>query len=158
MTYQVPDEPRASRFNHLAVSPNAPLLAAMLCGGWIAWPWFAFNAVAIGSPTRTREWKLCAIAFAGTIALAAVISVALSAGWLESITAIRLAVLAVATWKLSMAWFVSHVQSRTFEVYRYYGGVVRSAGVVLIAGYYLRSMLIGSTDDPFWIIILLGGP
>jgi hypothetical protein len=155
--YVVPDEPRPSRWNHLAVSPNAPLLAAMLCGGWLAWPWFAFNALAIGSPTRKKEITWSAIGAAGTIALAAAIAALLAGGYLESRTAIRFAVLGVASWKLLLCYYISQVQSRTFEVYRYYGGVVRSATYVLAIGFYARRMLLGMTEDPFWIIILLGG-
>ena len=68
--YLVPDEPVPSRWNHLAVSPNAPLLGAMLCGAWIAWPWFAFNAIAIGSPTRKKEVTWAAVGAAGTVVLA----------------------------------------------------------------------------------------
>lgn len=156
-SYEVPDEPRPSSFNHLAVSPNAPLLGSMLCGGWIAWPWFAFNSVAIGSPTRRRELSLCGAAFAGTVVLAAVISWALGRGYLESKTAIRLAVLGVMTWKLAFAYAISVVQGRTFAVYRYYGGRVRNATWVLAAGWWLRGMLLGHIEDPFWIIIVLGG-
>lgn len=157
MSYAIPDEPRPSAYNHLAVSPNAPLLGSMLCGGWLAWPWFAFNAIAIGSPTRKREHALCGLAFAGTVVLAAVISWALGRGYLESKTAIRLAVLGVVTWKLVFAYAIASVQNRTFAVYRYYGGRVRRATIVLAAGWWLRGMLIGQMDDPFWIIILLGG-
>ncbi len=155
--YVVPDEPRRSSFNNYAVSPNGPLLGAMLCGAWLTWPWFAFNAIAIGSPTRKREVTISALGAAGTIILAALISFLLSDGYLESKTAIRLAVLGVATWKLSLAYYLTVIQNRTFSVYRYYGGVVRKATYVLVAGYYVRRLLIDMTDDPFWIIILLGG-
>ena len=155
--YVVPDEPKRSRFNHLAVSPNAPLLAAMMCGAWMMWPWFALNAIAIGSPTRKREVMVSAVGAAGTIVLAALVAALLEGGYLESKTAIRLVVLGVATWKLSLAYYLSVIQGRTFAVYRYYGGIVRNATYVIVAGYYVRKVLLGMTDDPFWIIILLGG-
>ena len=64
--YTIPDEPRASPFNHLVVRPNGPLLAAMLCGGWMTWPWFAFNSIAMGSPTRKKELAMCAAAPGGS--------------------------------------------------------------------------------------------
>ncbi|HUJ57700.1 MAG TPA: hypothetical protein VLX92_04395 [Kofleriaceae bacterium] len=155
--YLLPDEPRPSRWNRFAVSPNGPLLAAMLCGAWLAWPWFAFNAIAMGSPTRKKEIAWAAVGAAGTLALAATIAALLAGGYLESRTAIRFALLGVAIWKLSLCYYVNLVQRRTFEVYRYYGGIVRNATYVLAIGYYARSVLIGMTDDPFWIIILLGG-
>ena len=53
--YAIADEPEASRLAHLTVRPSMPLLALMLGGAWIAWPWFALNAYAMGSPTRRRE-------------------------------------------------------------------------------------------------------
>jgi hypothetical protein len=34
---------------------------------------------------------------------------------------------------------------------------VRAAGAVLSAGYYLRGLVIGLSDDPLWIIIVAGG-
>ena len=157
MSYQVPDEPRASPFNRFVVRPSAPLLAAMLCGGWMTWPWFAFNSIAMGSPTRKKELTLCAIALAGTVVLAAIIKAMFLGGHLESRTAVRLVLLAVSTWKLGMAYWVCIVQSRTFEVYTYYGGQARQAVAILGAGYWIQTLLLGSTDDPFWIIILLGG-
>ncbi len=157
MSYAIPDEPEKTSLGHLVVRPSAPLLAAMLCGGWLAWPWYVFNAIAIGSPTRRKEIKMCAIAVAGTVALAFVISTLLKERVIDSLTVLRFALLAVTAWKLSWAYAVCNVQSRTFEVYTYYGGAVRSALYVLVAGYYLRGMLAGMTDDPFWLIVIMGG-
>jgi hypothetical protein len=34
---------------------------------------------------------------------------------------------------------------------------VRGAGWVLSAGYWLRGLVIGVSDDPLWIIIVAGG-
>ena len=50
MTYQIADQPIDSSLRDHVVRPGAPLLAVMLCGTWLAWPWFAFNAIAMGSP------------------------------------------------------------------------------------------------------------
>ena len=155
MSYTIPDEPRPSPWNHLVVRPNAPLLASMLCGAWLAWPWFAFNAIAMGSPTRRREIAMCVAGVAGTAVLGA-LALAVwgpdTPPWV-----IELALLAIATWKLGMAYAVSTVQSRTFEVYVHYGGTVRAAHYVLAAGMYLRGLLLGAIDDPLIIIIIAGG-
>jgi len=41
--YRIADEPRPGALSQLAVNPLWPLLAVMLGGTWIAWPWFALN-------------------------------------------------------------------------------------------------------------------
>ena len=58
MSYTIPDEPRPSPWNHLVVRPNAPLLASMLCGAWLAWPWFVVNAIAMGALIGIGECQL----------------------------------------------------------------------------------------------------
>jgi hypothetical protein len=139
------------------VQPTAPLLATMLCGAWLAWPWFAFNSIAMGSPTRRKELVLCGVAVAGTAVLAAIAIALMRAGVITSRTELRLALLGIATWKLSMAYYVCIVQSRTFHVYEYYGGTVRSSMAVLFAGFWIRPFIVDLTDDPFWLIIITGG-
>lgn len=157
MAYEIPDEPRPTSLGHLVVQPTAPLLATMLCGAWLAWPWFAFNAIAMGSPTRRREVAMCGIAVGGTVVLAIVVIALWRAGIIDSRTQLRLALLGIATWKLCFAYWVCTVQSRTFHVYEYYGGAVRSAFGLLAAGAVLRPFVLGVVDDPLWIIIVAGG-
>lgn len=157
MTYVLPDEARPGALGNYVVRPSAPLLASMLAGAWLAWPWFAFNSIALGSPTRRRELGLCGIAVLGTAVLAAVLLALLSAGLIESETEIRLGLLVISTWKLGMAYWLNIVQARTFHIYEYYKGVVRNAAPVLIAGFWLRPLILDLTDEPFWIIIIAGG-
>jgi hypothetical protein len=157
MSYAIPDEPVKTRLGHLVVQPSAPLLAAMLCGAWMAWPWFVLNTIAMGSPTRRKEIALCAIGFGGTTVLAIVLVVLHRAGVIEGVTAIRLALLVVSSWKLAVAYAVSSLQGRTFHVYRYYGGAVRDASRILIAGMVLRGVVLGLVDSDLWVIILRGG-
>ena len=157
MTYQIADEPIETSLRAYVVRPSTPLLAVMLCGAWLAWPWFAFNAIAMGSPTRRKEIALCAAAFAGTAVLGAIVIALFDAGILPAGAPLRLAVLGVVTFKLAISYHISAVQSRTFHVYEYYGGPVRGAGWVLSAGYWVRGLVIGVSDDPLWIIIVAGG-
>ncbi len=157
MAYTIPDEPSPSAFTRFVVEPTGPLLATMLCGAWLAWPWFMWNAIALGSPTRRKEIAMCCAAIAGTAVLAMIVLALLDAGIIESTTEIRLAALAIASWKLGMAYAVCRVQTRASEVYRYYGGVERATLPILLAGFYLRPIILGLSDDPIWRIIVAGG-
>lgn len=158
MTYQIADEPEETQLSHYVVDPSAPLLAMMTCGAWLAWPWFAFNAIAMGSPTKRKEIALCVLAVAGTAVLGWGVLALLDAGIISIGTQLKLAILAITTWKLGMAQYISTVQSRTFHVYEYYGGTVRNAGSILGSGWWLSGLVIGMSDDPLWIIVVGGWP
>ena len=157
MTYQIADEPYETPLAAYVVHPTAPLLASMVAGSWLAWPWFAFNAVAMGSPTKKREVGLCAGAFAITAVLAATLIALVDAELITTSLVIRLCVLAIVTFKLGASYYISLVQGRTFHVYQYYGGKMRAAGALLAAGYLLRGLVVGAIDDPLWIIVVSGG-
>ena len=157
MSYVIPDEARPGAWRNYVVRPSAPLLASMLAGAWMAWPWFAFNSIALGSPTRRRELLMCAAAFAGTAVLAVVLVELVRGGWLTTDTEVRLGLLVISSWKLLMAYWIDLVQSRTFHVYEYYGGPVRNAGTALAAGFLARGFVLGAIEDPLWIIIVAGG-
>jgi hypothetical protein len=138
------------------VDPSGPLLAEMLCGSWLALPWFAFNAIAMGSPTRRKEIALCVLAFAVTAVLGWGVLALREIGVIESRTVLRFAILGIVTWKLSMAYAIHTLQARTFHVYEYYGGPVRSSTYVISTGFLLRDVVIGLSDDPLWVIIVSG--
>jgi hypothetical protein len=157
MSYQIADEPVETSLRSYVVRPSMPLLASMLAGAWLAWPWFAFNAIAMGSPTRRKEIALCAAAFVGTAVLGAIVLALFDAGVLPAGAPVRLAVLGVVTFKLAISYHISAVQSRTFHVYEYYGGPVRAAGRILGAAVLARGFVIGLVDHPLWIIIVAGG-
>jgi hypothetical protein len=156
-TYRIADEPEPSGLGQWVVRPSAPLIASMVAGAWLAWPWFAFNALALGSPTRRREIAICGIAFAGTVALALALLYLHDHGVIVGETAIRISLLAIATWKLATAYAVHTLQSRTFHVYEYYRGIVRNPSRVLLAGALLRAVVIGAFDSDLWVIIVAGG-
>ncbi len=158
MSYEIADEPNPSEeFGNLVYQPTAPLLAAMLCGAWLAWPWFIVNALALGSPTARREIKLCLVGLAGTVVLALAVFGLVDAGIIESRVTLQIALLGVTAWKLGIAYWVSTIQSRTFEVYTYYGGTVQKAFYVLVAGTYVRGLIIGLSESPVWRVIVAGG-
>ena len=117
MSYTLPDEPYKTSLSKYAFRPTAPLLAMMTCGAWLSWPWFAFNSFAIGSPTRRKELAMCAAAVLGTAALAGVFLALWNRDIIESKAAIRIGLLAISSFKLTMAYAICNVQSRTFHVY-----------------------------------------
>ena len=47
------------------------------------------------------------------------------------------ALLTLTALKLGVTYWLHILQSRTFEVYEYYGGVVRQGFVVILAAYFL---------------------
>ncbi len=157
MSYQIADEPHETSLGAYVVRPGVPLMAAMVAGSWLSWPWFAFNAIAMGSPTKKKEIALVIAAFVGTAVLGAIVIALVRGGILPDGIPARLAILAIATFKLGMTYYISTVQERTFHVYQYYGGSVRNAAAVISLGYYLRTLVIGLSDDPLWIIIVAGG-
>ena len=157
MTYQIADEPIETSLRAYVVRPSAPLLAIMVGGAWLSWPWFAFNAIAMGSPTKRKEIALCIAAFIGTAVLAQLVITLSRAGIIPPGTGEQIALLGVTTFKLTITYYISVLQERTFHVYEYYGGPVRGAGWVLSAGYWVRGLVIGVSDDPLWIIIVAGG-
>lgn len=156
MTYQIADQPHDSPLRDYTVAPSAPLLAFMLCGAWLAWPWFAFNAFAMGSPTRRKELAVSAAGFVGTAVLAAIVIALYRRGLLPEGVPIRLAVLAVTAYKIVISYFLHQLQSTTFEIYRYYGGPVRNSRFIIIGGYLLRSTVLGLVDSDLWLIIVSG--
>ena len=157
MSYQIADEPVETSLRAYVVRPGVPLLAIMVAGAWLSWPWFAFNAIAMGSPTRRKELALCAAAFLGTAVLGASVIALARAGVIASGLPLRLALLAIVTFKLTITYYIAMVQERTFHVYEYYGGPVRNAGRILGAGYFLHGFVVGLSSDPLWVIIVTGG-
>jgi hypothetical protein len=139
--YQIADEPTPKTLARFAVNPIFPFLAAMLGGVWLSWPWFAFNSFAVGSPTRKAELTWLA---GGAVAVVA-LSVGLLAGIGSSalpVTAAPYAALLVTVVKLAVVYAVYLMQSRTIEIYQYYGGQLANGVWVLFLAFYVRGSLL----------------
>jgi hypothetical protein len=107
----------------------------MLAGPWLAWPWFAFNGFAVGSPTRLREAGLAIFGLLGSGGLVFGIAAGISAGALAG-TTLKLALLGLTLWKLGTGYVLYLTQARTFGVFEHYGGVVRNGMLVVVAGMF----------------------
>jgi hypothetical protein len=130
-SYRIADEPVPGRLAGLAVNPFWPLVASMVAGFWLALPWFAFNAAAMGSATRRREWAW--------IAGGLVVSAGLGGGLLWAVDhevlgvrAFRYALLGLVAWRLAVAYVLFALQQPSFELHRHFGGASRN-GVLLVA-------------------------
>lgn len=134
--YQIADEPAPSALARYAVNPLYPMLAGMLAGVWLAWPWFAFNSFAVGSPTRRTElaWLIGGLIVPPVVGQLLLLGVA---GDLWPPTAGRYIGLSVVVMKLVVIYAVFTLQSRTIEIYEYYGGKLVTGVWLLILGFYV---------------------
>lgn len=154
--YRLPDEPRPGGLSHLVVHPIWPLLAIMTCGPALAWPWFALNGWALGSPTRVRETLVAIGGFLGNLASLLLIGVVVEGFDLPEGTLPYLLILA-STWKLGITYALLSLQERPFGVYSWFGGTVRNGALVAIAGGLLarRSLASALAGSPLlsWVLL-----
>lgn len=155
--YRIADEPEPSTWRRYATAPIFPLLASMLAGQWLAWPWFILNGVAMGSPTRAKELRVIGVALVGSLLGAAAV-VAIPD---DNVLGWRLALLALTTWKLACAYVLHNYQSRTWELFQHYEGneaMGRNGMIALTAGaFFLRPMLFKAIDSLLLKLVIAGG-
>jgi hypothetical protein len=151
--YRIDDEPRPGKLARLTVNPFWPFLGLMLGGAWLGWPWFVLNGAAMGSASFKREAGLVLVAFLLTLPLfIALIAVAQSFGLPREY--LRLVLLPVVAFKLAVTYFVFLAQSRSFELFSYFGGVTRNGMYVAAAGFLLRSAVLDPFSGTIFIALL----
>ena len=121
----------------------------MFAGGWLAWPWYVLNGFALGSPNLKRE---CALVAGGLVGAAVLIVVLFNiAGFIVGEDRIRetvpYVILGIVVWKLVIGYWLYSLQARTFGLYEYYGGAVRSGLLVVIAGALLRGTVLNTLGN-----------
>ncbi len=156
MSYAIADEPHDTAWKHLVVTPSGPLLAEIIVGSWLSLPWFVFNAVVLGSPTKRREILLCVVQLIVTAMLGTALLWAEDRQLIESRTLLQLALLVIVTWKIYLAYSLTTLQQRAYQVYELYGGTAKATTFVISAGILLRPYVQGLFDDPLWDIIVMG--
>jgi len=129
--YHLPDEPRPGALATNVVNPVWPFFAFMLVGPWFGLPWFAFNSVAMGSPTLWREAVAMGLSVVGSVLLLLGITYAFHVGLLDKQTA-RYAALSMVALRLGCCYAITLMQTRVFELHTYFGGVARNGSLVLI--------------------------
>ncbi|TDR45860.1 hypothetical protein DFR29_104290 [Tahibacter aquaticus] len=132
-TYKLPDEPRPGALSAVVADPMWPFLSSMLVGAWFGLAWFVLNSVALGSPTLKREIGLAALALGGKAVLVLLMIAALQAGWIEKGALPYVYLIAVGL-MLACTYSLYLTQSRTFELFAYFGGEVKNGVVVLLVG------------------------
>ena len=135
--YQIVDEPTRSRLASFAVRPLWPLLGLMLGGAWLAWPWFAFNAFALGMRGRGRVFLWIAGAIGGSAAVVIGCLALYRAGrlsedvwpWIHYVNVLL---------KLTVGYVLFEQEARAAELHAYFGGRLRNAWPVLAVAFYAR--------------------
>lgn len=156
-SYIIDDEPvPGPALVKYIVDPLYPLLAVMMAGVWLGWPWMLFNARALGSPHWKRQAWLLAIGLAGSTALALIIIALLDAEIITSRIHIRLALLVVTVWKLGISYKVHSLQSGTFSLYTYYHDDTTAsfARRLVGLGMVLRIAVLALFNSALWVIIV----
>jgi hypothetical protein len=152
--YRIEDEPRPGALARYAVQPLWALLAVMFGGSWLSWPWFAWNGLAVGSPTLRREIGWVVAGFAGRALFIGGILFAAATGRLPR-QAIPYVFLPLTLWTLAVSYVLHSLQSRSFQLYEHYGGTLRSGLPVLMAGYLIRRLVLQSAASGL-VALLLG--
>jgi hypothetical protein len=150
--YTIADEPAPSTLARYAVNPLYPMLAFMFAGVWFAWPWFAFNSFAIGSPTKRAELAWLAAGLIVPSAVGWALLYARAADALPAASAPYIG-LVIVVLKIVVVYAVFLLQSRTIEIYEYYGGKLVNGVWPLIAAFYFGHRLIEELPVPLQMIL-----
>src|SRR5688572_25304843 len=135
--YSIADEPAPGRLAQYAVDPMWPLFGMMFGGAWFGWAWAVFNGYAVGSPTRVKESIVAAV----------------GVGTLQG-SGVRYALIAVAVWKVGVSYVLYFIQNRTFEIYEYYGGVVRNGVIGVVVAALAHGYVLQLSPHPMWKLIV----
>lgn len=150
--YEIIDEPTNGRWANLTVNPFWILLATMLGGTWLGWPWFVVNSLAIGSMHRRREIAAVAVGFVVTVLLTALGLWSFRRGYLDSVT-LPYAGLVLVVWKLGVSYVIQFWQAPAYELALYFRGTSRNGALLAFAGLFLRVQVLSGLSD-FWALVL----
>jgi len=156
VSYAIADEPHDTAWKHLVVTPSGPLLAEIVVGSWLSLPWFVVNAIVLGSPTKRKEIALCVVQLMITALLGSLLLWADDRELIESRTLLQLAMLVIVSWKVYLAYAITTIQQRAYQVFELYGGTAKATTFVIAGGMLLRPYVQGLFDDPLWDIIVMG--
>lgn len=153
--YRLPDEPAPGALERYAVDPMWPLLAVMLAGSGAGLVWFVLNGLALGSPTRTKEWLMAGASVMGSAALLVLIHHMRAIGLLGE-AQLPYAMLSITVLKLAAAYGIYVMQARCYELWQHYGGSGRNGAPVLMLLAILGPGLMGVERWPPLLKAALG--
>lgn len=154
LLYRIVDEPRPGALARVVVNPFWPMLALMLGGTWLAAPWFALNAVALGSATKRREVLLALALPLGSFALFVVLALATTGLGLPKSVGPYL-FLALVVFKLAVGYVIQLTQSPSFELFETFGGRPANGLLVVIVGAIVRTWLLKAIERAVGPVLVL---
>ncbi|MCW8891373.1 MAG: hypothetical protein OQL20_12005 [Sedimenticola sp.] len=150
--YRITDEPAPGAMSALVVNPLWPFIAVMFGGVWLSWSWFALNGVAVGSPSKNKEWMLIAGGLLGAVMLMLGLMYLADSGLVEQVY-LKYLFLILVVWKLGITYALYALQSHTIELYEYYGGTIKNGVLVVVASFFVSPMILSSL--PYYAQLLL---
>lgn len=135
------------------VHPFWPLLATMLGGVWLGWSWFLFNGARLTTERLRRQIVTIGVGLAVSSVLAIAIMMMLGAGILD-LDDVKYVGIALAGWKLTIAYVLYNWQSRDYELWEYYGGAVKNGIAVVVLGLFARPFIFGALPFGWWTLVL----
>jgi len=154
-TYRIADEPTPGRLAGWTVNPFWPLLGTMVGGCWLGLPWFAFNAAAMGSATRRREWAWLGGGLLVSSALGGGLLLAAGTDALP-VRAFRYALVGLTAWRLLIAYRVFSLQQASFELHQHFGGPARNGALLVVAAALLPPARLLGQEGAFLLALLVG--
>jgi hypothetical protein len=152
--YRIVDEPQQSSLEQYVVSPIWPLFAFMFAGSWLAFPWFIFNSVAMGSSHIKKNIKLVVIAAFGSLLISLGLIHLLQMKILNQDN-IRYAVLILLVWKLGFGYLLYLIQSRTHQIFEEFGGQSKNGIIVVLAGaFFGRKLVLNLFASSLWTLFV----
>jgi hypothetical protein len=152
--YRIIDEPQPSALEQYVVSPLWPLFAFMFAGSWLAFPWFIFNSVAMGSSHIKKIIKLVVMAVFGSLLISLGL-IHLFKMQILNQDNIRYAVLILVVWKLGFGYLLYIIQSRTHQIFEEFGGQSKNGIIIVIAGaFFGRKLVLKLFTGSLWLLFV----
>ncbi|MBO9489890.1 hypothetical protein J7384_05900 [Endozoicomonas sp. G2_1] len=150
-SYQIVDEPRASRWSKKSVDPMWPLLAFMLGGAIFSWLWYALNSIALNSSSRNKELFIIGAALLVFTCMYIGLGALIEGGALADIN-IQYIKICITSIELIFCYKLYLMQQPSFDLYEYFNGDIASPAVGLVL-----ALLAGKKVEIFIINLLLTG-
>ncbi len=112
--------------------------------------------IVLAVPECTLPMLLCVVQLIVTAMLGTALIWADDRDLIASRTLLQLALLVIVTWKIYIAYSITAIQQRAYQVFELDGGTAKATTFVISGGILLRPYVQGLFDDPLWDIIVMG--